>query len=79
MSESTSQKKKISRDTAESMSGELCSWFSMAVIQLKDIFRQLNNQTTKQQDNRANHKESKKGRMADALAHGGEEGRDKLR
>ena len=43
------------------------------------MFRQLNNQTTKQQDNRANHKESKKGRMADALAHGGEEGRDKLR
>ena len=25
------------------------------------------------------HKESRKGRMADALAHGGDEGRDKLR
>ena len=43
------------------------------------MFRQPNNQTTIQQDNRANHKESKKGRMADALALGGDEGRDKLR
>ena len=77
MSESTSQKKKISRDTAESMSGS-CEGKGRRQKEEGDKPTTQNQQpTTNKKHN--NHKESKKGRMADALAHGGEEGRDKLR
>ena len=77
MSESTSQKKKISRDTAESMSGS-CEGRGRRQKEEGDK-PTTQNQQPKTDKKHNNHKESKKGRMADALAHGGEEGRDKLR